>query len=89
MFEANVLSGQRLVASLLPLLREAANAAGHADLLFVTSTAAQTAYPGGGGYNAAKAGESMLVHALRQGAAQFSAQDRGRVASDAGRPGRS
>lgn len=66
MFEANVLSGQRLVASLLPGLRRAADAAGHADLLFVTSTAAQTAYPGGGGYNAAKAGEAMLVHALRQ-----------------------
>lgn len=66
MFEANVLSAQRLVASLLPALRRAADAGGHADLLFVTSTAAQTAYPGGGGYNAAKAGEAMLVHALRQ-----------------------
>lgn len=66
MFEANVLSSQRLVASLLPALRRAADERGHADLLFVTSTAAQTAYPGGGGYNAAKAGESMLVHALRQ-----------------------
>ena len=66
MFEANVLASQRLVASLLPSLRRAADASGHADLLFVTSTAAQTAYPGGGGYNAAKAAESMLVHALRQ-----------------------
>ena len=66
MFEANVLSGQRLVASLLPLLRSAADRAGHADALFVTSTAARVAYPGGGGYNAAKAGEAMLVHALRQ-----------------------
>ncbi len=66
MFEANVLSSQRLVASLLPLLRRAAVRAGHADLLFVTSTAAQTAYPGGAGYNAAKAGEHMLVAALRQ-----------------------
>ncbi|WP_307453476.1 MULTISPECIES: SDR family oxidoreductase [Microbacterium] len=66
MFEANVLSAQRLVASLLPGLRRAAAAAGHADLLFVTSTAAQVAYPGGGGYNAAKAGETMLVRALRQ-----------------------
>ncbi|MGL1400232.1 SDR family NAD(P)-dependent oxidoreductase, partial [Vibrio parahaemolyticus] len=28
--------------------------------------AAQTAYPGGAGYNAAKAGEHMLVAALRQ-----------------------
>ena len=65
MFEVNVLSAQRLVASLLPLLREGATESGHADTLFVTSTAAQLAYPGGGGYNAAKAGESMLVHALR------------------------
>ncbi len=66
MFEANVLSSQRLTAALLPQLRRAADDEGHADLLFVTSTAAQTAYPGGGGYNAAKAGEAMLVHALRQ-----------------------
>lgn len=65
MFEANVLATQRLVASLLPQLRDAARAAGHASLLFVTSTAAQLAYPGGAGYNAAKAGESMLVGALR------------------------
>ena len=65
MFEANVMSAQRLIARLLPLLREAADTSGHADTLFVTSTAAQTAYAGGGGYNAAKAGESMLVHALR------------------------
>ncbi|WP_179223206.1 SDR family oxidoreductase [Microbacterium sp. Yaish 1] len=66
MFEANVLSAQRLTAALLPLLRRAVAAgAGHADTLYVTSTAAQAAYPGGAGYNAAKAGESMLVHALR------------------------
>lgn len=65
MYEANVLSAQHLVAALLPLLREAAQRDGHADTLFVTSTAAQVAYPGGGGYNAAKAAESMLVHALR------------------------
>ncbi|GAA2004549.1 SDR family oxidoreductase [Microbacterium ulmi] len=65
MFEVNVLSSQRLVAALLPLLRETAASDGHVDALFVTSTAAQTAYPGGAGYNAAKAGESMLLHALR------------------------
>lgn len=65
MFDANVLATQRLVAGLLPLLRRAAAADGHADTLFVTSTAAQVAYPGGAGYNAAKAAESMLVHALR------------------------
>ncbi|MDN3496373.1 SDR family oxidoreductase [Planococcus sp. APC 4015] len=65
MFEVNVLSGQRLVSALLPLLRDAAASDGHADTVFVTSTAAQTAYAGGAGYNAAKAGESMLAHALR------------------------
>lgn len=64
MFEANVLSAQLITAAVLPLLRRAA-AQGHADTLYVTSTAAQTAYAGGAGYNAAKAGESMLVHALR------------------------
>ncbi|MFK4760564.1 SDR family oxidoreductase [Microbacterium sp. ZW T5_45] len=65
MYDANVLSTQRLVKGLLPLLRRAAAADGHADTMFITSTAAQVAYPGGGGYNAAKAAESMLVHALR------------------------
>lgn len=66
MFDANVLAAQRLVAGLLPQLRRAADADGHADTVFVTSTAAQTAYAGGGGYNAAKAAESMLVKVLRQ-----------------------
>jgi len=65
MFDVNVLSAQRLVSTLLPQLRRAAASVGHSDILFVTSTAAQTAYPGGGGYNAAKAAESMLAHALR------------------------
>lgn len=65
MFEVNVLSSQRLVAALLPLLRRAAASDGHADTVFVTSTAAQTAYPGGAGYNAAKAAEAMIPHALR------------------------
>lgn len=65
MFEVNVLSAQRMTAALLPLLRAAAAEDGHADTLFVTSTAAQTAYAGGSGYNAAKAGEAMVAHALR------------------------
>ena len=65
MFEVTVLAAQRVVAALLPQLRETAASAGHADAVFVTSTAAQLAYPGGAGYNAAKAGESMLAHALR------------------------
>lgn len=66
MYDANVLATQRLVAGVLPLLRKAAAADGHADTVFVTSTAAQTAYPGGAGYNAAKAAEAMLVKVLRQ-----------------------
>lgn len=66
MYEANVLATQRLVSGMLPLLRRAAAADGHADTIFVTSTAAQVAYPGGAGYNAAKAAEAMLVKVLRQ-----------------------
>lgn len=66
MFDANVLSTQRLVAGLLPLLRRSADADGHADAIFVTSTAAQSAYAGGAGYNAAKAAEAMVVRVLRQ-----------------------
>ncbi|WP_341577932.1 SDR family oxidoreductase [Microbacterium schleiferi] len=65
MYDVNVLAVQRLTQALLPQLRQSAASDGHADLLFVTSTAAQVAYPGGGGYNAAKAAESMLVNALR------------------------
>ncbi|MGO8608929.1 SDR family NAD(P)-dependent oxidoreductase, partial [Rhizobium johnstonii] len=62
MFEVNVVSAQLVTAALLPLLRASiTGGGGHADTLFVTSTAAQTAYPGGGGYNAAKAAEAMLV----------------------------
>lgn len=65
MYDVNVLAVQQLTRALLPHLRSAAATDGHADLVFVTSTAAQAAYPGGGGYNAAKAAESMLVGALR------------------------
>ncbi|MFT4228761.1 MAG: SDR family oxidoreductase [Microbacterium sp.] len=65
MFEANVLSAQLVVAALLPQLRGAAAAGGHADTVFVTSTAAFTPYPGGAGYNAAKAAEAMVPHVLR------------------------
>lgn len=65
MFEVNVLAAQRLVAALLPQLRRGAAETGHADVLFVTSTAAQTAYAGGAGYNAAKAGEEMIARVLR------------------------
>jgi NADP-dependent 3-hydroxy acid dehydrogenase YdfG len=66
MYDVNVLATQRLVAGLLPQLRRAAATDGYADTVFVTSTAAQVAYPGGSGYNAAKAAEEMLVRVLRQ-----------------------
>lgn len=65
MFDVNVLAAQRLVAALLPQLREAAASDGHADTVFLTSTAANTPYPGGSGYNAAKAAESMIAQVLR------------------------
>ena len=65
MYEVNVLSAQLVVAALLPQLRAAADDGGHADTVFVTSTAAFTPYPGGGGYNAAKAAEAMVPHVLR------------------------
>ena len=65
MFEANVISAQLLTAALLPLLRRSCADGGHADALYLTSTAASVAYPGGAGYNAAKAAEAMIPKALR------------------------
>lgn len=61
MYDINVLGAVRVTRALLPAVR----ASGRGDLLFVTSVAAQEAYPGGAGYNAAKAGEHMLAAALR------------------------
>ena len=61
MYDINVLGPVRVTRALLPALRES----GRGDLLFVTSVAGQEAYPGGSGYNAAKAGEHMLARALR------------------------
>jgi NADP-dependent 3-hydroxy acid dehydrogenase YdfG len=55
MFEVNVLSAQ-LVRRRCCRCCGRIRGGGHADTLYVTSTAAQTAYPGGAGYNAAKAG---------------------------------
>lgn len=65
MFEINVLAVKNLVGALLPVLREGARDAGHADILTVTSIAAHVAYEGGAGYNAAKAGAHMLMAVLR------------------------
>jgi NADP-dependent 3-hydroxy acid dehydrogenase YdfG len=57
MFAANTLGAARVTKSLLPQVR--ASRAG--SLLFLSSTAAQGAYEGGAGYNAAKAGEHMIA----------------------------
>ncbi|MFC7373969.1 MULTISPECIES: SDR family oxidoreductase [unclassified Brachybacterium] len=61
MYESNVLGALRVTRALLPAVR----ASGRGDVLFVTSVAAHEAYPGGSGYNAAKAGEHMLARTLR------------------------
>ncbi|MCX7521125.1 SDR family NAD(P)-dependent oxidoreductase [Microbacterium sp. STN6] len=65
MYEINVLGVKRMVSALLPLLRRAAGASGHADILTVTSTAGHAAYAGGGGYNAAKFAAHALTDVLR------------------------
>lgn len=65
MYEVNVLGFKRVVAALLPLLRTRARIAGHADILAVTSTAGHNAYPGGGGYNAAKFAQHAVCDVLR------------------------
>jgi NADP-dependent 3-hydroxy acid dehydrogenase YdfG len=61
MYETNALGTVRVTRALLPQLR----ASGRGDILILSSTAAQGAYEGGGGYNAAKAGEHMVAGALR------------------------
>lgn len=65
MFDVNVLATKRVTSALLPLLRTAAAAEGHADILTVTSIAGHVAYEGGGGYNAAKFAAHALVAVLR------------------------
>lgn len=60
MFETNVIGTGRVTRALLPAIEAA-----EGTVVFVTSTAAEAAYEGGGGYNAAKAGERMLAGALR------------------------
>jgi len=61
MYEVNVLGAVRVTQTLLPVLRRAA----HATIAFVTSTAAQVVYEGGGGYCAAKHAEHALAATLR------------------------
>ncbi|MDH2445243.1 SDR family oxidoreductase [Amnibacterium sp. CER49] len=65
MYEVNVIATKRVTSALLPMLRDAAEASGVADIVTVTSTAAQVGYEGGGGYNAAKFAERALVNVLR------------------------
>lgn len=65
MYEINVLGTQRMIAALLPLLREGARDAGVADIMTVTSIAGHVAYEGGAGYNAAKFAEAALIAVLR------------------------
>ncbi len=61
MYDLNVLGTTRVTQALLPLVR----ANGSGSVVLLTSTAAQAAYTGGAGYNAAKAGEHMVAQALR------------------------
>lgn len=65
MFDVNVLGTKRMISALLPLLREGAKDAGHADILSITSVAAQEVYENGAGYNAAKFAEHALMRVLR------------------------
>ncbi len=61
MLEVNVIGTLRITRALLPVLRQAPSA----HVVVVTSTAAQTVYPGGGGYTAAKHAEGALARTLR------------------------
>lgn len=61
MHEVNVLGTLAMVQAFLPMLR----AHGEGTIVNVTSTAAQVAYEGGGGYNAAKFAQRALSNALR------------------------
>ncbi|MEY9967344.1 NADP-dependent 3-hydroxy acid dehydrogenase YdfG [Streptacidiphilus sp. MAP12-16] len=61
MFEVNVLGVLHMTQALLPALR----ASGDGTVLVLSSTAAFTAYEGGGGYVAAKAGAHAIAGTLR------------------------
>lgn len=65
MFEVNVLGLRSVTAALLPVLREGARRTGWASILNLTSTAGHSAYPGGGGYNAAKYAAHAVTEVLR------------------------
>ncbi len=65
MFDVNVVAVKRVISALLPLLREGAKQADHADLLTVTSIAGHLPYEGGGGYNGSKFATRAMVEVLR------------------------
>ena len=65
MFEVNVIGMRSVTAALLPVLREGARRSGWASILNLTSTAGLDAYPGGGGYNAAKFAAHAVSNVLR------------------------
>ena len=60
MYEINVMGSARMTQALLPALR-----ASKGTIIFVTSTAAEAAYEGGGGYCGVKAAERSMAGALR------------------------
>lgn len=65
MYEVNVLGTQRMIAALLPALRQGSLERGSADIVGITSIAGHVVYPGGGGYNAAKFAQHALLSVLR------------------------
>lgn len=65
MYEVNVIGTQRMIAALLPALRDGARDAGNADIVAVTSVAGHEVYEKGAGYNAAKFAEHALMAVLR------------------------
>jgi len=60
MYQTNVLGAARVTQALLPALKQAQGMA-----IFITSTAADSTYEGGGGYCGAKVAERMVAGALR------------------------
>lgn len=68
MFEVNVIGLRTVTAAMLPVLRETVRASGGenwASIVNLTSTAGLDAYPGGGGYNAAKFAAHAVTSVLR------------------------
>jgi NADP-dependent 3-hydroxy acid dehydrogenase YdfG len=60
MYQVNVVGAAQVTQALLPALLTA-----HGTIVFVTSTAAEATYEGGGGYCGVKAAERCLAQALR------------------------